>query len=579
MTDPATTYAEQVAAGDILASRLVRKSCERHLRDLERKDLAWIPDKAARIFEFFEGVLTLSGGEHEGKPFKLEPSQHFILGSIFGWHLPDGYRRFRMIYVEEAKGNAKSPTAAGIGVYMTAFDDHPRAEVYAAATDKAQANVVFNDAVAMVDRDERLSARFQRFGGDSRPYNLFDPQTGSFFRPIASETRGRGKSGIRPHCVILDEIHEHPTEAMFDWMRAGIAKGDRNALLFAITNSGNDRGSVCWREHHYSSQVLEGGIADDIRFAYITGLDPCEEHLAEGRRFPVADCENCDSWEDERVWPKANPMIDVSVKRESIREQVREAKGMPSKRNTVLRLCFNVWTEQAQVWLPVEDWLTLEDKTLTEESLIGRRCIGALDLAYSEDTCALGLLFPPASPGEPWKFLERYWIPEDSILERGHEHQVPYLEWQQEGLLIATPGEVTNYAYVRDEILELSQRYEIERLPMDPTHGVQLYTELLGEGLPVELFPQGPAKFAPAVNEAERKIRAHEIAHRAHPVTTWQFGNVTMKETRDGRRFPDKIRSRGKIDGIACFLMALAVATETLGDAGETDDWGGGYIE
>ena len=103
-------------------------------------------------------MLRLNGGEHEGKPFILHESQEFIVGSLFGWKGPDGFRRFRVAFVEIGKGNGKSPLAAGIGLYMMMADKEPRAEIYAAAVDKDQAQILFRDAVAMVNQSPHLAA-------------------------------------------------------------------------------------------------------------------------------------------------------------------------------------------------------------------------------------------------------------------------------------------------------------------------------------------------------------------------------------------------------------------------------------
>ena len=110
---------------------------------------------------------------------------------------------------------------------MMLADGEPRAEIYAAAVDKDQAQVLFRDAVAMIDQCPHLAARLVKSGGAGREWNLADRKTGSFFRPISSEHRGRGKSGPRPHCVLLDEVHEHPSGAMVEFMRAGTKGADR----------------------------------------------------------------------------------------------------------------------------------------------------------------------------------------------------------------------------------------------------------------------------------------------------------------------------------------------------------------
>ncbi|MDP1276908.1 terminase large subunit, partial [Klebsiella pneumoniae] len=75
-----------------------------------------------------------------------------IVGSIFGCKNSDGYRRFRMVYVESGKGYGKSPLAGGVGLYCLTADNEPRSEIYAAATKKDQARILFRDAVAMVDQ-------------------------------------------------------------------------------------------------------------------------------------------------------------------------------------------------------------------------------------------------------------------------------------------------------------------------------------------------------------------------------------------------------------------------------------------
>jgi hypothetical protein len=93
---------------------------------------------------------------------------------------------------------------AGIGMWCLLADGEPGAEVYAAASMKSQAMVLFRDAVAMFRQSPALAARLTPSGGNPI-WNLADLKTGSFFRPISSED---GQSGPRPHCALVDEVHE-----------------------------------------------------------------------------------------------------------------------------------------------------------------------------------------------------------------------------------------------------------------------------------------------------------------------------------------------------------------------------------
>ncbi|WP_238347822.1 terminase large subunit domain-containing protein [Comamonas piscis] len=124
----------------------------------------------------------------------LAPWQVFIVGSLFGWYFDDGRRRFRVVYIETGKGSGKSPLVAGIGLYGLTADKEQRAEIYAAATKKEQAQILFRDAVAMVKLSKSLSQRLVPSGRDEKVWNLFYPETNSFFRTIAAD---EGQSGLR----------------------------------------------------------------------------------------------------------------------------------------------------------------------------------------------------------------------------------------------------------------------------------------------------------------------------------------------------------------------------------------------
>ena len=163
--DAATQYARGVVAGQRVAGPHVRAQCARHLKDIKeggKRGLVWDIAASEKGQAFFADVLKLNGGNYEGKPFILLPWQQFVIGSIYGWQGSDGYRRFRSVYVETAKGSGKSPLAAGVGMKGLVADNEPRAEIYSAATKKDQAMILFRDAVAMVDQSPELKQRLQK---------------------------------------------------------------------------------------------------------------------------------------------------------------------------------------------------------------------------------------------------------------------------------------------------------------------------------------------------------------------------------------------------------------------------------
>ena len=119
--DRTTAYARAVVSGRVVAGRLVRLACERHLRDRRegrRRGLRWNLRAAQAAIRFCE-LLVHYKGEWAGQPFRLEPWQAFLVGSLFGWQRRDPesgtwLRRFRIAFDQVARKNGKSFLAAAI---------------------------------------------------------------------------------------------------------------------------------------------------------------------------------------------------------------------------------------------------------------------------------------------------------------------------------------------------------------------------------------------------------------------------------------------------------------------------------
>src|SRR5262245_476466 len=625
VSDPVTDYAKSVIAGRVIGSRWVKMASERHLKDLKRKDLRWDLDKCpdcARLncqiedfcphsaldaINFFKDVLRLNGGQFEGKPFMLEPSQQFIVGSIFGWKFLDGTRRFKMAYVEEGKGNGKSPLAAGIGMRGLVADGEARAEIYAAATKKDQAMVLFRDAVAMRDQSPELEERLQKSGVGEKCWNLAYHETASFFRPISSDEDSQ--SGPRPHMALVDEVHEHKTSVVIVMLEKGF-KFRRNPLLFMITNSGTSRETVCWYYHEYGTRILKGTAENDRMFVYIAALDACEAHWKEGQEQPVDNCRRCDDWRTEGDhWLKANPLLDVIVKRQTLRDAVRKALDIPSEENETRRLNFCYWTNQVTRWLSMEAWDSCS-APINYEELRGRDCIIGLDLANKIDIAAMVLLFPPrelalAAPTvqivqdvqtvqnveeeeinysridierlkDDFVVLPYFWIPKDTIQEAMRRDNMPYDVWVREGLIEATEGNVIDYQAIKQKIIALKDVYPIRSkwengatfhlAGFDPWNATEFANDMKSRfGVQMIEVRQGYQSMSEPTKEMARLIKAKKFRHGGNAVLRWMADNMVVRTDPAGNIKPDKEKSKKKIDGIVALIMALALAIRNAG--------------
>lgn len=540
-TDPVTAYARSVVDGKFVAGPHVRDACKRHLDDLEKgaaRGLFFNVELAERAISFYRDVLRLNGGEYEGQPYELLDWQQFIVGSLFGWIGADGYRRFRSCYVETAKGSGKSPLAAGVGLYGMMADGEAGAEIYAAATKKDQAMILFRDAVAMVNLSPELSSRVTKSGTGMNVWNLAWLERRSFFRPIASDD---GQSGPRPHIALLDEVHEHKDGYVIEMLKAG-QKSRRQPLQFAITNSGTDKRTVCWDYHDYGAKVCAGTLQDDTFFAYICALD-----------------EGDDPFVDEACWDKANPSLRFGLPgMRYLREQVAQARGMPSKESIVRRLNFCQWVESEAPWISGDVWFNCKDDDFDANLLFGRRCFGGLDLSSTQDLTALVLMFEPSEHDPHWRQAEWFWLPGDGLHHKADQDRAPYTLWRDQGHLNALPGKAINKLAVVKQAAEIAAMYDLQCMAYDRWRIEDLKMILDQEGITLPLVPfgQGFKDMAPAVDEYERRLLNAEVRHQANPVMTWCAANAIVVTDPAGNRKVAKEKATGRVDGIVAAIMA-----------------------
>lgn len=562
-TDRATAYAEAVIGGGIVAGPHVLDACRRHIRDLETADgrgLIWDGKEARHWIEFFETQLKLNGGRFEGKPFLLLPWQAFIVGSLFGWKRTDGFRRFRLAYIETAKGSGKSPLAAGIGLGMLCADGEERAEIYAAAVKQEQARVLFRDAVAMVQQSPALSRRLETSGGTD-PDNIAFMRKGSFFRPISSERQGRGQSGPRPHCALLDEIHEHPTNAMVEFLSAGV-KHRTQPMIVMITNSGSDRQTVCWDYHSYACQVAAGTKEDDNFFGYVCALDKDDE-----------------PFDNESCWIKANPSLPEIPGYDYIRGEVTRSRGMPSKETLTRRLNFCQWTDAADAWISADVWKAVQHN-LNLADYEGKEAWGALDLSISSDLTAFILAVP--TDGKTWDkpnegrcfdVFSWFWMAGDRLLElQDRDGMAPrYQHWRDAGYLQAPSGKTIDYKHAAQLIGDVCNLFKVKAIAYDRAKIELLRKELDEIGFSVPLIEHGQGFYKAAetglwmpasIDELESALIDERIRINENPVLTWNVASTVCQPSNinPSDRYFSKKKSTGRIDGSVALAMALGAA-------------------
>ena len=122
--------------------------------------------------------------------------------------------------------------------------------------------------------------------------------------------------------------------------------------------------------------------------------------MTSGSRF-VAGLDVGDDWQDERVWPKANPSLPSLPGSPLPAEQVEEAKAMPSRQSIVRRLNFCEWVECATTWLDMAKVRACAVPPLDLAAFAGQSCIVGIDIGATESLTVVALVFRAAGRNRP----------------------------------------------------------------------------------------------------------------------------------------------------------------------------------
>lgn len=492
------------------------------------------PDAGKRVAEFFHRFLRHSKGKWAGKPFELLDWQRDeVISPLFGWRREDGTRRFRRAYVEIPKKNGKSTLASGLGLYFLVGDGEGGPEVFSAAVSRDQAMIVHGEAMQMVKASEPLQAYLRL---NKHTHTIHFEKMRGFYRAIAADAETA--EGKNTHACILDELHawSHGREFYESLRYGGAARAQ--PMIFQITTAGIfDPNSICWEEHKYAEGILEGHISDITVFPYIR---------AAGKD---------DDWGSEETWKKANPSYGVTIRADEMRESFEEARVKPGKENTFKRYRLNLWTQAADRWISSDHWAACADPNCLA-GLEGEPCVGALDLSSTRDLTAFVLLFP--RPDGSFVVLPHLFAPEECVADRSQKDNVPYQLWADQGAMTLTPGNVTDYTFVEQAVVDASKRYDLREVAYDKWGAADLVLRLKdNHGIPVVAFGQTIANFAEPTKRFADLIASRKLLHPSNPVMDWCAGNVVVSADASGNIRPVKNRSREKIDPIVAAIMAL----------------------
>jgi phage terminase large subunit-like protein len=408
--------------------------------------------------------------------------------------------------------------------------------VYTAATTRDQARIAFETAKVFLKNLKKDSKTFNNLVNVLK-YNCNVPSTNTKFEAVSSDADTL--DGLNPHCAIIDEYHAHKTSDVLEVMETGMGSRQQ-PLLLITTTAGFNKESPCYLYRKVMIDILENRKTDDTVFPLLFCLD------------------DGDDWQDKNNWTKSNPNLGITPYMDYMENQYQKALNEgAAKQVQFLTKNLNVWTTTSSVWIP-QSYIDETRLYLNDDQLSGKLCYAGLDLASTRDICALVLCFPVQYGLDKVHIKSYYFCPEDNIKERTLRDGVPYLQWQMDGHLIMTEGNVTDYDFIKNKVIEITKKYRIECIAFDRWNASQLVIHLTNDGANMKPFGQGFISMSAPTKEIEKLFLSCTITHDGNPVLEWMLTNVILRLDPAGNVKIDKGKSTEKVDGPVAMVMAFA---------------------
>lgn len=549
-------YANDVRAGNIVAGKRIRQAVERFFGWIETAEgdgFHLDHGKGMHIIDFFPTFLNHTKGKMAGRPFVLSPFQQFTWYNVMGWIQTErNVRRINTVYDKRAKKNGKTAEMAGAGLYFMSFDMEMEAEVYIGATKEDQARLCWQQAKMFMESPVGNKA-LGRMGFYAQQRIVGFRKTGSTMRPLGGDSKTQ--DGINCHFGIVDEYHSHKDDSVKENLESSTVQR-LQPLIYHITTAGTNVQSACKMYEDSVIEVLEGRNVDDHLWVMIHDID-------------AEDLVELDGWENKDVWVKANPLLGDGLDIEGIEKEYIKAVNQRSKVPNFKTKNLNMWVDQPKFWIMNEDWMKCDinygrDKgekrlEIPMEKFTRFGSFGGLDLSTTTDLTAYAAVSEPDDDGDRYIKIW-FFCPFDTIEKRSKVDRVPYRYWVDQGYIIATPGNVIDYTYIEDKIMETYLDLKIKRLEIDQWNATQVTTNLQEKGINVSYFSQAIGTISAPTKEFEKLVYSGKLKHDGNPVLAWMLAGCQIyRDANDNMKVhkgQSNVNGR-RIDGIVAVINCL----------------------
>lgn len=428
-------YYQGIRDGSICVGRWIRLLYERIVAGIESGEYIFDQRKANKAVQFIERFVRHNKGPLAPGPLKLSLWQKAAVSLIFGIVDENGLRIFKEIAFLIGRKQGKSLLAGGILAYEAYVDGEFGSELYMVAPKLDQAEIVYSAFEFTMQQNPALASRTVK-----RKTDYYIPSTNTTIKKLAfSERRS---DGLNPQAVCADEYAQWPAA--------------RGLKMYEVIVSGTTA-----REQPLILSISSGGYVDDGIY---------DELVRRGTRWLMGDSrekhllpifymiDDINKWDDINELRKSLPGLGVSVKVQTILDEIDIANESLSKKNEFIVKYANLKMNSSAAWLDAQLVAKASGPHFGPEDLRGSYCVAGIDLSMSRDLTAAVVLIE--KHGEIY-VLAKFWLPRERLQEAIQRDGLPYDLYVQRGLLELSGENYIDYTDCYRWMTELVEKYQI----------------------------------------------------------------------------------------------------------------------
>ncbi|EGE54246.1 terminase TerL endonuclease subunit [Streptococcus parauberis] len=548
-------YVEMVESGLIPVSIPTKLEIERIKRF--KKQYIFKQDEADKRIKFIEEECSNTKGQ-SGK-LKLALPQKVWLESAWGFYhealvtktnhdtleeyqITEERRLIHEVPIIVPRGTGKTTLGSAIGEVGQIIDGEYGADIQLLAYSREQAGFLFNASRAMLSNEDSLLYYMREADViRSTKQGILYETTNSLMSIKTSDYESL--DGTNAHYNIFDEVHTYDDD-FIKVVNDGSSRKRKNWMTWYISTNGTKRDKLFDRYYSYWMDVLTGKVTNDSVMPWIYKLDD------------VSEINNPD------LWMKAMPLLGITTEKETIAQDIESSRNDPAKQAELMAKTFNLPINNYLAYFTNDEckgWIDKFDASLFKgDEDKTARCVLGADLSDVNDICSISFMIVN---GEERQYINKKYMPRQTIDSLPRDQQLKYLEWETKGLLHIHELDYNDQRYIFDNLREFMNEQHI--LPIAVGYDrwnakelVRLFNDYYGD-ICYDV-PQTVKNLSSHLKVYKEKAKMGKIIFDDE-VSTWNHSNVMVKVDANGNIFPNKAKAKDKIDVFASQLDAFIV--------------------